>query len=74
MRGRERELAELERLIAQAHEGEGGVAVIEGPPGIGKTRALAEAGNLAAERGLVVATGVADELDRITPWAACWAP
>jgi predicted ATPase len=70
IRGRERELAELARLIALAHEGEGGVAVLEGPPGIGKSRLLAEAGNLAAERGLVVATGVADELDRITPWAA----
>ncbi|HEY1509368.1 MAG TPA: AAA family ATPase [Solirubrobacteraceae bacterium] len=70
IRGRERELAELARLIALAHEGEGGVALLEGPPGIGKSRLLAEAGNLAAERGLVVATGVADELDRITPWAA----
>jgi DNA-binding CsgD family transcriptional regulator/tetratricopeptide (TPR) repeat protein len=70
MRGREGELAELERLIARAHEGEGGVAVIEGAPGIGKSRLLAEAGGLAARRGLMVATGVADELDRITPWGA----
>ena len=37
-----RELAALERLVADAAEGRGRVALIEGPAGIGKTRLLAE--------------------------------
>jgi DNA-binding CsgD family transcriptional regulator len=68
LRGREAELAQLERLILSAETGEGGLALIEGPPGIGKSRVLAEASDIAAGRGLAVAAGVADELDQITPW------
>ena len=68
IRGREAELAELERLIGLAQAGEGGLAVLEGPPGIGKSRLLAEICDLAADRGFPVARGSADELDRITPW------
>ena len=37
---REHELAELERLLALAHTGEGRLAYVEGPAGIGKTGLL----------------------------------
>jgi DNA-binding CsgD family transcriptional regulator len=40
---RDRELAALDRLIADAEDGRGRVALIEGPAGIGKSRLLAEA-------------------------------
>lgn len=55
-------------MIASAEHGEGALALVEGPPGIGKSRLLAEAVKLAADRGLTVATSVADELDQMTPW------
>ena len=57
LRGREPELADLQRLIVSAQRGEGALAVIEGPPGIGKSRLLSEAAEFAAEQGLVVAAG-----------------
>ena len=49
---RDRELAALDRLIADAGDGRGRVALIEGPAGIGKSRLLAEARTRA--RGMTV--------------------
>ena len=46
---RDRELAALDRLIADAEDGRGRVALIEGPAGIGKSRLLAEARTRAAD-------------------------
>jgi DNA-binding CsgD family transcriptional regulator len=68
IRGRARELSELDQVVAGATGGEGSVAVIEGPAGIGKSRLLESAAELGVRRGLTVASGRADELDRITPW------
>ncbi|MCL2393187.1 MAG: AAA family ATPase [Acidimicrobiaceae bacterium] len=68
VRGRKSELATLGGLVEAAGAGEGGLAILEGPPGIGKSRLLAETIAFARERGLVVATGRADELDQMTPW------
>jgi DNA-binding CsgD family transcriptional regulator len=68
LRGREAELASLDRLAAAAREGAGGVVVVEGAAGIGKSRLLAEAGQHAATAGLLVAAGDANELDRVTSW------
>jgi DNA-binding CsgD family transcriptional regulator len=48
---RERELAEIGGLIDAACEGLGGVVVVEGPAGIGKTRLLGEAARIAAAAG-----------------------
>jgi predicted ATPase len=39
---RERELAEIGELIEAAREGSGGLVVVQGPAGIGKTRLLEE--------------------------------
>ncbi len=68
LRGREAELATLDVLAVTAREGAGGVVVVAGAPGIGKSRLLAEAGQHAAAAGLLVAAGGADELDRMTSW------
>jgi DNA-binding CsgD family transcriptional regulator/tetratricopeptide (TPR) repeat protein len=69
LRGRDSECAELGRLVAATADGAGGVAIVEGAAGLGKSRLLAEAAQLAAARGVQVAAGVCDELDQVTPWA-----
>jgi predicted ATPase len=68
LRGREVELAEIEALITGAGEGAGAVVLVEGAAGIGKSRLLVEACEVAASEGLLVARGSADELDQVTPW------
>ena len=51
---RERELAEIGGLVDGAREGFGGVVVVEGPAGIGKTRLLGEAARVASVAGIGV--------------------
>jgi DNA-binding CsgD family transcriptional regulator len=69
LRGRDSECAELGRLVAAAADGGGGIAIVEGAAGMGKSRLLAEAAQMAASRGVLAAAGVSDELDQVTPWA-----
>src|SRR5256885_7395047 len=59
---RERELLALDALLASARSGEGGVAVVQGPPGIGKSRLLKIARETAGE--LRVLHARASELER----------
>ena len=68
-RGRAREWSVVTRLLRAAEAGRGGVLLIEGLSGMGKSRLLAEAVNAAAKRGLIVARGGADELRRLAPLA-----
>ncbi|MER7702548.1 AAA family ATPase [Kitasatospora sp. NPDC097605] len=68
LRGREGELAELDALIASvARTGSGGLALIQGEPGIGKSTLLAEAVSRAGAAGFSVGVGRADELHHIVP-------
>ena len=55
--GRERELARIDELIVRAQTGSGGVAVLEGSAGIGKTALLAESMRAADRSGFAVLHG-----------------
>ena len=61
-RDRAREWRVVTRLLRAAGAGRGGVLLVEGPSGIGKSRLLAEAVEAAAKRGFMIARGGADEL------------
>jgi DNA-binding SARP family transcriptional activator len=69
LQGREPELAALRRLAARAVGGRGGLAVLTGEAGIGKSRLAAEAADLMAADGALVATGAASELAASAPFA-----
>jgi predicted ATPase len=61
---REREQQILERMVAQASGGSGGVVIVEGQAGVGKTRLLRIAGELGEASGMRVLRGRGSELDR----------
>ncbi len=61
---RDAQLAQLERLIADVEGGSGALTLIEGAPGIGKTRLLGAASERARERGLTVLSARGGELER----------
>ncbi len=61
---REREVASLDALVRQAVAGEAGVALVEGPAGIGKTRLLIELAERAAEAGFRILRARGGELER----------
>ncbi len=67
VRGREHELGVLSTAVEDAVRGEGAVLVVEGEAGIGKSRLLAEAADVASRAGLAVAAGASDELDELAP-------
>ena len=61
---REHELASVGRLLDSAPAGSGGALVVEGEAGVGKTRLLAEAAALAAERGVPALRARGAELEQ----------
>jgi DNA-binding CsgD family transcriptional regulator/tetratricopeptide (TPR) repeat protein len=67
LRGRAREMEALTALLARLRRGGGAVLVIEGSPGLGKSRLLAELARAAAAEGALVAAGRADEIEDIAP-------
>ncbi len=60
---RETELTQFAALVEAAHDGDGAVAVVEGGAGIGKTRLLAAAVDLALSQGLTVMSARGGELE-----------
>lgn len=68
--GREPELAELTRRLASAQAGRGGLVLICGEPGIGKTRALEELAERARRGGARVLQGRCPQGDWTPPFAA----
>jgi tetratricopeptide (TPR) repeat protein len=68
LHGRQAEVSELGQALDQAASGRLAVVLIEGEAGIGKTRLLAEALETARGRGLQVAAGRAEELERSRPF------
>jgi DNA-binding CsgD family transcriptional regulator len=61
---REREQEALASVVAAAAEGAGQMVVVEGPPGVGKTRLLADAKADARRSGALVLDGRGAELER----------
>ena len=65
---RERELAELEALLAEARAGTGRLLLVEGVAGLGKTRLLRETRRRADGSGMRVLAARATELERDFPF------
>ena len=66
--GREPERAELRRLLDQAVTGCGGLALIGGEPGVGKTRLSEELLSEARHRGCLAITGHCYEMEGTPPF------
>src|SRR6266567_2814446 len=69
LRGRDAELAVIDAALGQARDGRGGVLLVEGGAGLGKSRLLEEAMRLAGRAGLRAAVGRADVDDNAVPLA-----
>jgi hypothetical protein len=69
LRGRDAELAVIDVALGQARDGRGGVLLVEGGAGLGKSRLLEEAVSLAGRAGLRAAVGRADVDDNAVPQA-----
>jgi DNA-binding CsgD family transcriptional regulator len=70
MRGREKEQKLIRDLLRCAERGAGGVVLVDGEPGIGKSRLLRDATDEAAELGFSLAVGAADPLGQAVPFFA----
>ena len=70
--GRESELAQVDAALEALAAGASGCVTVEGEPGIGKTRVLAELRRRADERGCLVLAGAAAEFERDLPFGV-WA-
>ena len=70
MYGRDRELRVVADLLRVAEAGRGGMLLVEGEPGIGKTSLLRQAAAAAAERGFALSWGSADQPSQMAPMGA----
>jgi DNA-binding CsgD family transcriptional regulator/tetratricopeptide (TPR) repeat protein len=68
LRGRGAEQKIIRDLLRRAQRGTGGVVVVDGEPGIGKSGLLRDAIDEAADLGFSLATGAADQLARAIPF------
>ena len=66
--GRGREFEQLQACLAQLAEGRGGTVLVEGEPGIGKTRLLRELQREAHSRGLPLLATKCYEIERAMPY------
>ncbi|MFD7155501.1 AAA family ATPase [Kribbella sp. NPDC059898] len=69
VRGRDEQLAVLDQALADAAAGRGSVTVIEGGPGMGKTRLLQAAWARASAQGFRMGRGMADPTQRVVELA-----
>ena len=70
LRGRDDELAEIRAQLLELGRGTGSVTVVDGPPGSGKTRLLAEAVATTRQLGILAGSGGAARADRVVPMGA----
>jgi DNA-binding CsgD family transcriptional regulator len=68
MRGRKAEQKMIGDLLRRVQRGSGGVVLVDGEPGIGKSLLLREATDEAAEQGFSLAAGAADHLGQAIPF------
>src|SRR5215211_5210962 len=68
MVGRESEQANLRRAVDEALAGGGGVALVAGEAGVGKSRLVGEIGGEAEARGMRVLTGHCVEMESAPPY------
>jgi class 3 adenylate cyclase/tetratricopeptide (TPR) repeat protein len=66
--GRDSEQANLRRAVDEALAGHGGLALVAGEAGVGKSRLVAEIGGEAGARGMRVLTGHCVEMDSAPPY------
>jgi predicted ATPase len=71
IRGRADELKMIGALVTALVRGRGGVLVIEGPPGIGKSRLLTEVCALADKAGVRTLFGEAFQYQQTVPFSRC---
>jgi DNA-binding CsgD family transcriptional regulator len=69
IRGRDADLALIGQRLADVCAGRGGVVLIEGAPGFGKTRILQETVHRATGMGISSGQGMADPLDQVVDLA-----
>lgn len=67
--GRQTELAQLDRYLEQAIRGRGGVVLIGGEPGVGKTRLAEEVALRAQQKGMLNFAGHCFEMEAAIPYA-----
>jgi DNA-binding CsgD family transcriptional regulator len=70
VRGRAAEQTMIRDLLRRTRRGIGGVMLVDGEPGIGKSLLLHDATDEAAERGFSLAAGAADQLGQAIPFFA----
>jgi DNA-binding CsgD family transcriptional regulator/tetratricopeptide (TPR) repeat protein len=70
LQGRDEERRAVADLLRRAQRGLGGVLLVEGEDGIGKSRLLGESVHVAAGQGFSLAAGAADPLGRTIPCSA----
>ncbi|WP_433469448.1 helix-turn-helix transcriptional regulator [Spirillospora sp. CA-128828] len=68
-RGRTREWRPIAELLRAIRRGRGGVVLVEGPMGVGKTRLLHEAAEAAARAKIAGTDAAGDEFGRLVPLA-----
>jgi DNA-binding NarL/FixJ family response regulator len=68
--GRDTERKIIRDLLRRAQRGNGGVVLVDGEPGIGKSRLLRACLDDAAERGFSLAAGAADQVGEAIPFFA----
>lgn len=70
LRDRDREWAKVVALVERARSGRGGMLLIEGPQGSGKTAILASAAEFALSAGFQHLSGCGDEMAQLIPLGA----